>query len=102
MVYSDIIQLTTKSVIVSSPIDVTVKSGTTARFSVKTSSTNLKYQWQISIDGGKTWRNSGASGSNTKEVSISARTKYNGYMYRCMVTNGTIKMLSKPAKLIVK
>lgn len=102
VIYSDEVQLTTKSMIRTNPTNVTVKAGEKANFTVKTSGTNLKYQWQVSTDGGKTWKISGVEGSKTNTITVTAKAKFNGYMYRCIVINGSVKTYSKPAKLIVK
>lgn len=45
---------------------------------------NLRYRWQLSKDGGENWTNiSGATGSY-----YHFRTRYDGYQYRCRVTDG--------------
>ena len=45
---------------------------------------NLRYRWQLSKDGGENWTNiSGATGSY-----YHFRTHYDGYQYRCRVTDG--------------
>ncbi|MGM9942815.1 MAG: hypothetical protein ACI31Q_01855, partial [Erysipelotrichaceae bacterium] len=85
--------------ITSQPTDQTVAVGERAVFTVVASGTDLTYQWQISVDGGTTWK---SFANTTDTFSITAKAAYNGYMYRCIVTdaNGN-SVTSDGAKLIV-
>ena len=84
------------------PKSVSAAIGTTAKFTVAATGGGLKYQWQVSTDG-STWKNSSATGYNTKTISLKATASKNGYRYRCVITdaNGS-KMTSTAAKLTVK
>ncbi|HLZ90000.1 MAG TPA: hypothetical protein VKQ52_22260, partial [Puia sp.] len=76
-----------------SPTSQTVCSGTSATFSVSATGTpTLTYQWQVSINNGSTWtaiaNNANYSGATTTSLTItSIPTSFNGYSYRCTVTN---------------
>lgn len=66
------------------PKDFIGKSGAAASFTVKASGDGLSYQWQLSDDKGKTWRNSSVKTANysTKLTSVN-----NGRYVRCLVTD---------------
>ena len=80
----------------------TKKAGDTASFTVAAAGKNLKYQWQYSADGGKTWKNSAGAGNKTEKLTIGVKKQYSGRYYRCRVKNGTGTVYSKKAKLSVK
>ena len=89
--------------ITTQPKDVTASVGGEAVFSVTASGTSLKYQWQYSKNG-TAWYNVGTSisGSRTAAMSFTAVKKYNGYFYRCKITDGAGNtVLSAAAKLTV-
>ncbi|SEF71900.1 hypothetical protein SAMN04487934_102257 [Eubacterium ruminantium] len=90
------------NIISEQPSNKTVKAGTKATFTVKARSRAAKYQWQVSTDGGETWKNSSATGAKTDTISFTAKKAQNGYMYRCVVKNGTATQNSSKAKLTVK
>ncbi|MBR4341446.1 MAG: hypothetical protein IKP88_01840, partial [Lachnospiraceae bacterium] len=69
------------------PVDVTIIERANAEFSVKTVGTGLKYQWQVSKDGGNTWTDSSLSGYNTDTLTVLATKARNGYKFRCVVTD---------------
>jgi hypothetical protein len=69
---------------------------------VVTLGNNLNYQWQVSTDGGKTWKNSDAKGSKTHKMSFTVKKNFDKRYYRCRVKNGTGTVFSKKAKLTVK
>ena len=66
------------------PVNVTAKSGDTVKFEVKATGTGLTYQWQLSDDAGKTWRD---SSNKTAEYSTTLSDKNNGRYVRCVVTD---------------
>ncbi len=82
------------------PANVTAAAGGTATFRV-TATGAESYQWQASTDGGKTWKNSGASGSKTATTSFTAAAAHNGYLFRCIVTGAGESVTSSAAKLTV-
>lgn len=90
------------NIISGQPSNKTVKAGAKATFTVKARSNAAKYQWQVSTDGGKTWKNSSATGAKTNTISFTAKKAQSGYMYRCVVKNGTATQNSNKVKLTVK
>ena len=54
----------------------------------------LTYQWQYSTDKGATWKNSAAK---TATYKVQAQKAYDGYMYRCIVTDKSGKSLTSAA-----
>ena len=50
------------------PKGVTVNNGKAAKFSVKATGKNLKYQWEVSVDGGETWENVAKATKNSLSV----------------------------------
>lgn len=69
------------------PADVTVAVGETVYFTVAAEGKGLSYQWQYSADGGETWNNSGAAGYRSTTLHFAAKATYDGYLYRCVVTD---------------
>ncbi|MEG0918701.1 MAG: hypothetical protein RR967_02505 [Anaerovoracaceae bacterium] len=62
---------------------------------------DVKYQWQKSTDGGKTWRNQkGATKSNY--VSGKCTIKSNGNKYRCVVSDSFGQIISDEVTLGVE
>ena len=84
------------------PVDQTVTEGRKAIFEVKTTGTDLSYQWQVSKDGGTTWKNCTSAGNNTSSFSFTAKMSYSGWQYRCVVTKYSTEMQSLPATLTVQ
>ena len=84
------------------PVSATAKKNATQKFTITATGNGLKYQWQVKAPGCG-WTNTKATGNKTKTLSIKAATKYNGYQYRCIITdeNGN-KVTSKAVKLTVK
>ena len=83
----------------SNPVSVTVDSGKTATFKVAAAGSGLKYQWQYSTNGGKSWTN--WSGKTSATAKVTATANNNGLLYRCVVSNGKGKVTSSSAKLNV-
>ena len=69
------------------PMDISVVSGTTGKFSIAVNGDELTYQWQYSTDGGKTWADGAAASANAATFSVSAHETMDGCKYRCRVTN---------------
>jgi hypothetical protein len=93
--------LTIKPAITAQPANVTASTGTAAKFTVAAIGVNLSYQWQYNSGSG--WKNSGATGATTATLSISAKSTYNGWQYRCIVTDASgNKATSDAASLTVK
>ncbi len=90
-----------KAAITTQPANVSAASGTAAKFTVKATGVGLAYQWQYNSGDG--WKNSGASGATTNTLTINAKATYNGWQYRCVVTDSNSnKVISDAAKLTVK
>ena len=100
--YSKAVTLNIKPKITLQPKSVSVKNGSKATFTVDATGVNLTYQWQVSSNGGKTWSNTSSTGNKTKKITVEANQNKNGRMYRCVVSNGSIKTNSDAATLTVK
>jgi uncharacterized protein YerC len=89
--------------ITTQPEDYVGANGSTATFTVaaETSGTgSLSYQWQVSSNG-TSWKNSGATGAKTATLSFVARAANSGYLYRCIVSDGTSEVITREAVLTV-
>ena len=99
------VKLTIKPKITSQPSDVSAYVGDSAQFSIKASGTGLTYRWQVSKDAGETWSNLSSSytGYNKTTLSLTVKAAWNGYQYRCAVTDTNGKQaFSSVAKLMIK
>ncbi len=88
-------------VITTQPASKYVVAGNTAKFTVAASGSSLSYQWQVSTDSGKTWKNSGMTGNKTKTLSVAVTAARNNYRFRCIVTSGSNSVTSDVATLTV-
>lgn len=70
--------------ITSHPANVKTAIGSQVKFSVKATGSGLKYQWQLSDDAGKTWRNSSVK---TADYYTTLSDVNNGRYVRCIVTD---------------
>ncbi|MBQ4396722.1 MAG: bacterial Ig-like domain-containing protein [Clostridia bacterium] len=66
------------------PSPVTAKAGDTVTFKVKAYGPGISYQWQLSDDQGKTWRNSSTKAAT---YSTTLSDKNNGRYLHCIVTD---------------
>ena len=89
----------TAPAITTQPKAQTAAAGETATFKVVATGGNLKYQWQYSTDYGKTWHDKAGSTKATHTVTVKA--SYNGYLYRCVVTNSKGTVTSSKVRLTV-
>lgn len=71
--------------ITAQPVSKAVKKGATAKFTVKPNGTNVTFQWQFRTSAKAAWKNSAATGSKTKTLSVPATVGRNGYQYRCRI-----------------
>ncbi len=86
------------------PKSVTVVSDGSASFEVKADGTGLSYQWQYRTSSSGTWNNVTAAnitGTKTATMSVTAKAAFNGYQYRCMVTNNAGTVYSNAVTLTV-
>ena len=93
------ITVTQKFKIITQPSDVVVKSGDTAKFTVKASGTGLKYQWYYKKSGCSTswtvW-----NGHTTATTTATANTSWDGMQVYCKITDATGSTLTSKAALI--
>jgi alpha-tubulin suppressor-like RCC1 family protein len=84
------------------PVSVVVEEGQSASFEARASGEPTPtVQWEISINGGKTWGN--LEGATTGKVTIaSTKTSESGDQYRATFTNSAGKATSKAATLTVR
>ena len=89
------VQLSIKS----QPKDVTAKAGETVSYTVEAAGTGLTYQWQYSLDGGKTWQTS--TGWTRATCSFKGAENYSGRQFRCVVKDASgNSVTSEAAKYI--
>ena len=101
-VISEPAKLTTLSVISVQPKDAAAAIGKDVTFKVRLRSSVAVCQWQISNDGGETWKKSSLEGADTSSITVNIiGAKYNGYLFRCKVTNGTWTEYSDAAMISV-
>jgi len=93
-----------KPVISVQPQAGSVKAGKTAEFTVAANGGGLKYQWQVSTDGGSTWRNVRSTNESARTNTLRLKTakKMNGYRFRCVVKNIAGRTITSAARLTVK
>ena len=90
-----------KPVILTQPVNTTVKLNERAYFSVSVSGLNVTYQWQYSSNGGSTWANSTASSAKTAKLSIAGNTGNAKLLYRCKVSNDYGTVYSTTARVTI-
>ena len=86
VVYTSVVRLYVLG-ITEQPVSKTVTKGKTAKFTVEAVGTGLKYQWQVSTNGGKTWKNCASTTATKAAFSFTAKTTHNGNYYRCRITD---------------
>ena len=86
VVYSDGAMLSVFG-ITTQPKDAAVKSGASAKFTVKAIGKSLSYQWYWSSDDGDTWTASGASSATTKTFKVTGKASYDNRIYKCVITD---------------
>lgn len=91
--------------ITTQPTSGSACSGSSKTFTVAGSNSPTGYQWQVSTNGGSSFSNisntSPYSNVTTATLSISNVTGFNGYQYRCIVSNGGGSATSNAATLTV-
>ncbi len=98
-------KLTVKPKITKQPTAKSAYVGATATFTVEATGAGLKYRWQVSKDSGSTWKDvtSANEGYNTATLKLKVKAEWNGYRYRCHITDANGKTLdSTGVKLTVK
>lgn len=100
-IYSKSAELSVLS-IKSNPSTKYIKEGNTAVFNTSATGIGLSYQWQVKDSEYSDWRYSTGSGNSTATLSIYGNTNYNGFRYRCMVTDGRGNVsYCQPARIFV-
>ncbi len=87
------------------PIDAFAGSGGNTSFVVNATGAGLGYQWQLSTNGGGTWNNISAAGSNPTYGGYTTNTlTLNGvilandtYQYRCIITGSCVPSVTSSA-----
>lgn len=69
------------------PSDTAVEVEAYAYFTIAAEGESLSYQWQYSSDGGSTWLDSRYATATNSTLRITAKSNYDGWMYRCVVTD---------------
>ena len=85
------------------PVKKTVTKGKTAKFNVEATGHSLKYQWQVSTDGGKTFKNCSSTSAKKATFTFTSKTSHNGNYYRCKITDSAKNSIyTSKVKLTVK
>lgn len=87
--------------ITTEPVNLTVKIGETATFSIVASGTNITYQWQIDRNDGKGWVNIPNATGASYSISV-VEIGCNGYRYKCVVSNSVGFIESNAVTLTVE
>ena len=101
IVYSNAVKLEVlkQPVITKQPESLSLIEDAGASFAVEYNCGRETVQWQVSTDGGNTWRD--IQGANSKTYSISTSYAMDGNMYRCYIVNDGGVAFSDPAKISV-
>ncbi len=81
------------------PKAITVSENTAAMFEVKASGGAIKYQWQVSKDGGASWED--IEGANASVLNYMSPIDSNDYQFRCVLSNALMSVTSSSAGLSV-
>lgn len=90
-----------EAMILRQPTSVTAPVGTNALFFVEAFGDRLRYQWQTSKDGGKSWIDSSMPGNKTPMLTIDIIEGRDGYQFRCLITSQNRIAVSDVAELNV-
>ena len=86
--YSDIVTLNVVTLkVTTQPAGANLPAGKTAKFTVKATGTELKYQWQYRTSAKGSWKAASATGNKTATLSVPVTATRNGYQYRCKITD---------------
>ena len=101
VVYTDTVRLYVLGV-TTQPKAKTVDAGDTVKFTVKATGASKTYQWQVSTDGGKTWKNCTSSSATSATFTFTGKDKHDGNYYRCRVKDsGGNTVYTEKVKLTV-
>lgn len=90
--------LPTTFALISGPKDMTAAHGSQAVFSVDVSGEDLTFQWQHKAPASDTWSNAPSVDSSIVRTAIAT---FNGYQYRCVISDGTNTITTDAATLTV-
>lgn len=83
------------------PEAVTIDAGEKATFSVTATGNDLKYCWQVDYGSGRGFENAYGYGSDTATFTTYSTDKaFNGYKYRCIITDGSGNTLTSEEVLL--
>ena len=101
--FSNAATLTLSPKITIQPEDIFAAAGTKAKFTVTvTGKSAITYQWQYRTSSSGTWKTSGQSGNKTATLTVSVKAGYDGYQFRCIVTDGNSQQtISETATLMI-
>ena len=84
--YSNVVEVLTKTGILTQPQDATVTAGSTAKFTVGTCGEGtFTYMWLSRKDSSSAWTVSSQSGAKSATLSVAATAGLNGWQFRCDV-----------------
>ena len=87
--------------VTSQPEDVTVKAGETATFEITATGEDIGYQWKVDKKDGNGWQN--IEGANQSKYTTEAVEEvFDGYQYKCVVSNVVKSVESNAATLYVE
>ena len=88
----------TEPKILSQPQAISGAVGEEAKISLIATGSGLKYRWEFSKDGGKTW----AKWSSARDASVTISSDKNNRQYRCVITDSKgVQLTSKAVKITV-
>lgn len=90
--------LPTTFALISGPKDITAAHGSQVVFSVDVSGENLTFQWQYKTPTSDIWSNAPSMDSSLVRNAIAA---FNGYQYRCVISDGINTITTDVATLTV-
>ncbi|MDO4467090.1 MAG: hypothetical protein Q4C49_08790 [Bacillota bacterium] len=98
-VYSKVVRCYQVAHITTQPQETKVKVGSTATFAVSATGDDLSYAWEVSQDGGKTWK---SANNTTSKLEVVTTVDMTDNLYRCVVTDKYgYSDVSNSARLIV-
>ncbi len=102
VVYTDAVRLYVLGV-TTQPTAKKVDAGDTVKFTVKATGASKVYQWQVSTDGGKTWKNCTSSSATKATFTFTGKDRHDGNYYRCRIKDsGGNTVYSSKVKLTVE
>ena len=93
-----------KPTVTQQPDNVKAKDGEKVTFQVETDVTDASYQWQVSTNGGETWKDTSEAGNKTNTLKLTAAEEKFGRQFRCVIKDNYSgeKTISEPALLEAK